>query len=337
MKAFLIPLLIISTAALAVMTVRFAHRASAERLRAESAEAASRKHEARIHELELSRQTLEQQLMQAQRPAAPAAPIEAAPAKPRSETRAYRVASVSRTSEEPAATKDGAAPVVGRFNMNVSPGVERYMRRQHSAMLRKQFEDVGPALGLTDIETEKLLKVLEEQQARGYTPFWSQTEEMTLPEATRQRVEDTRKRAEAAISEVIGESRMGQWATYQQSWAQRMLVNSISLQLEQMGVPRLTYEQRQQLLPLLPNFRAQTGLSTSSVQGLTNEERMQQEMKRQDERNREMLERAKPVLTSEQYDAYRDYLEFQAQMSRNLAPTTVLQSTFSPEDPPPQQ
>src|SRR5215471_15543411 len=67
MKA-LIPLLLVSTSALAVTTVQFAHRASTERKRAEDALAADRQHQLRIRELEKERGTLDQQLMDAQRP-----------------------------------------------------------------------------------------------------------------------------------------------------------------------------------------------------------------------------------------------------------------------------
>src|SRR5262245_8744842 len=73
MKA-LIPLLLVSTSALAVTTVQFAHRANTERKRADNAVADSHKSEARIRELEKERSALDHELMEAQRPAMAAVP-----------------------------------------------------------------------------------------------------------------------------------------------------------------------------------------------------------------------------------------------------------------------
>src|SRR5262249_55489601 len=73
MKA-LIPLLLVSTSALAVTTVQYAQRASAERKRADEIFAVSQKHEARIRELEKERGALDRELVEAQRPAVAAVP-----------------------------------------------------------------------------------------------------------------------------------------------------------------------------------------------------------------------------------------------------------------------
>jgi hypothetical protein len=342
MKALLIPLLIASTSALAFTTIRYAHRANVERLRADVAQATSQKHEARIRALEESRNDLEQQLMEAQRPRTPEVPIDAVS----SEQPAPSITGQPRqlVAVATAVPKNASGGMYGVRRIPIPPGpsqspaVQRYMKRQQTAMLRQQFQDAGWVLGLSQEQTAKLLDVLADQQERGYSPMWSrQADDASLPEPIRKSMQDSRNRVNAAVSEVIGESRMAQWADYQKSLPERLMVSGVSHTLERAGAPSLTNEQREQLVSLMAENRERTSLNALPQDTLTNEERMEQAIKRQDENNRQILERAKGVLTTEQYDVYRDFVEFQAEMSRNAVRNTALQNFTLRDDTPPQR
>lgn len=332
MKALLIPLLIVATSAFAVMTVRYAHRASAERVRADAAQTASQKSEARIRELEQSRESLEQQLMEAQRPRVPGegalnvlspTPSATTPSVPQV------VELVSPTPADGPLGRVALQPLSRSSRQGMSPSAERYMRRQRTAMVRQQFQDVGNVLGLSQEQTRKLLEVLDEQQTRGYSPFMRDYENRFLPDSVQKTVREARERGDAAVSAVIGESRMAQWATYQKSMPERMVVNGISRTIEHVGVPALTDDQREQLVTAMVDNRDRTP-PPSLDDSQSNEQRMEHIFKQQDENNRRNLERAKGVLTTEQYEAYRDYIDFQAEMNRNIGRNSALQSaTFT--------
>ena len=314
MKA-LIPLLIVSTSALAVTTVQFAQRAGTERKRADDALALSQKNEARIHELEKAQSTLEQQLMEAQRPA----PImDAATALARG---AAPIATVTAQRVQPPPN----APVVwGQFGnavqmqsrpygpMHESAAAQRYMRAQLKASMRRQYEDLGTVLGLSQEQANKLIDVLADPPMR----MIAEPRSGPIDRATiLQSAADAKKRTDAAIAAVIGQEKLPQWEAYQKTMPERSEVNMLRDEMQRMGVP-VSDDQRAQLVDMLIEQHQQNPRPTLQ-QGVPPEEMYQASTKWQSESEQAFVDRAKSVLTKEQYEHYRDYQEWQSEMRNN--------------------
>jgi hypothetical protein len=337
----LIPLLIVSTSALAATTIQYAQRAGVERKRADEALLASQKQETRIRELESSYRTLEHQLMEAQRPepSPPTASTSAPPKNSMPSAQAVRAPLPGRavgkamygvfSNTDPAASRGVSFVNAGSPWANASPAAQRYMKLQHKMMIRKQYEDVGPALGLSQEQTGKLVDVLADQMVRNMTQPRKALNDM---QSMMKAAEETKARNDAEIANVLGQDKARLWQDYQRTLPQRSQINMISEQMEMLGEP-LTSDQRSQLLTAMVDNNATPPAYPSYDLGLSHEERRAQAMKWQDEQERTLLESMKPVLNSRQLEMYRDYQAYQKEMRdsmmRNLPPPPELNGQAS--------
>jgi hypothetical protein len=312
MKA-LIPLLLVSTSALAVTTVQFAHRASTERKRAEEALVLTQKHEARIRELEKERGALDRELMEAQRPAMADVPT----TPPASRVASTLQRSGPMPAAVPVATFRAEAVSGGRAAYNIqpwssmsqSPAAQRYWQWQRKAGLRRQYEGLGTALGLSHEQENKLIDVLANQQM----PMMGSSFKQPPDRATvLQAMNDAKQRTDAEVAAVIGENKLPQWQEYQKTMPERVRVNVVGEQMRQMDAP-LTDEQRSRLVDIMIEQNQQNPRPTPQ-DGLPPEELMKASMKWEEESEKAFLERAKSVLTSDQYERYRDYQAWQSEM-----------------------
>jgi hypothetical protein len=87
-------------------------------------------------------------------------------------------------------------------------------------------------------------------------------------------------------------------------------------QLEQAGLP-MSDSQRTQMLAAITEESQRLPRPTPS-QGLPPEETMAQLSQWQTEYDKALLDRAKQVLSTEQYNAYKDYYDWQTEMRNNL-------------------
>jgi hypothetical protein len=304
MKA-LIPLLLVATSALAVTTVQFAQRASAERERADAALVASQKSEARIRELERAQGVLQQQLMEAQQP----------PQANTSQTSATRAADGAAAAARPpgpvqyaltarSEAANGGAPINFRSwsPTQQSPAAQRFWNWQRRAMVRRQYGDVAGALGLSQEQADKLIDVLANQQPR----FMSQ-----LPRPA----SDLKKQFEADVAAVIGQDKLPQWQEYQKTLPERGRVSMVAEQMRQMDVP-LTDDQRRQLTDIAIE-QSMLNPRPTPQDGLPREELIKASMKWEEDFDKAFLDRAKSVLSKDQYERYRDYQAWQSEMRAN--------------------
>jgi hypothetical protein len=317
MKA-LIPLLIVSTSALAVTTVQFAQRAGTERKRADDALAMSQKHEARIHELEKTQSTLQQRLLEAQQ-RAPASLADSAATPEQRRSSQVIARTLQRAAPPPittlSRTESGAGVqwLTQPFSpLQQSPAAQRYMRAQMKASMRRQYEDIGTALGLSQEQANKLIDVLTDPQSR----MIADARKGPIDRATlMQAAADAKARTDAAVAAVIGQDKLPQWEQYQKTMPERMQASMVREELQRMGTP-ISDDQRVQLVDILIE-QHQLNPRPEPQQGLPPEEMFQASTKWQDESDKAFLERARSVLTKEQYEQYRDYAEFQREMRNN--------------------
>jgi hypothetical protein len=126
---------------------------------------------------------------------------------------------------------------------------------------------------------------------------------------------DVQQHREADIAAVIGEDKLPQWQEFERTMPERSRVNRVSEQLQQMGVP-LTDDQRQQLVDLMIDQSRENPRPTFQ-NGQTPDEVMQASTNWEEESEKALLERAKGVLTKDQYERYRDYQAWQSEMRAN--------------------
>ena len=254
MKA-LIPLLLVSTSALAVTTFQFAHRASTERQRADDATSLNAKNQTRIRELEESRGSIEHQLMEAQRPLV--MPPDASVAK-----RTGPATSLPATAQFSVGNRlipQGGMPQAmaltrmapGGFMMgpqSSSPAAQRYQRLQLKNSLSKQYADVASSLGLSQGQADKLLDLLAEQRM---PPMAIAPQSGDGMKQQMQAWQESRARTDAAMSALLGEHGMAQWQDYQKTLGEHTQANMIADQMQNMGAP-ITEEQRGELYHVWP-------------------------------------------------------------------------------------
>jgi hypothetical protein len=341
----LTPILIVAASALAVASVQYARRASAERQRADAEVALRQKQNVRIRELERAQASLERQLIEAQRPVVPTADSAAAATAPRGPFGPSAAAFEVRPVSGAAAMN---APRPGMFRgpgMMASPAAQKFMRTQIRGNLRRMYEDVGRELNLSADQTSKLVDLVTDQQTRG---FGQHREFPTDRAALQQMAKDISQNNDAEVAGLIGEDKLPQWESYQKTLPERSQLDQVRQQLESAGVP-LTQDQRGEMLTAMLEEKQRLP-RPSPVPGATPEETMAQQNEWQEEYDRSVQERARQVLTQEQYERYHDYQEWMSDMRKSVgrgmrfggavgsvSATAVLESSDSPppSGPPP--
>jgi hypothetical protein len=308
----LILVLVVATTGLAVASVQFYRQASSERARADAEVALRQKHEARIHELEQSRASLEEQLLEAQRPLAnpAAASVVATPA-----ASAPAAGIVSRLDRRDATRDAGGTffqrPIQGRGPMDSEAG-RRFMQTQMRGSIRRLYQDVGRDLNLTQDQANKLIELMADQQTRNFDVRRQQPDRAAAAQAWQQIQEQNNKE----VTALLGDAKMAEFKAYQQTLPQRSQVDSVGQQLENAGLP-LSTDQRSQLVTALIE-EAQANPRPSFAPGLPPEEAQKQLNEWQDAYDKSVQDRAKQVLSSEQYARYHDYTEWMAEMRKNM-------------------
>src|SRR5262249_4792912 len=102
---------------------------------------------------------------------------------------------------------------------------------------------------------------------------------------------------------------------YQKTMPERMRVSMVGEQMKQMDAP-LTDDQRSRLVEIMVEQSQQNPRPTHE-DGATPEEMVKASMKWEEESDKAFLERAKSVLTSDQFERYRDYQAWTSEMRAN--------------------
>jgi hypothetical protein len=219
--------------------------------------------------------------------------------------------------------------VTGGFGMSSSqsssPAAQRYMHWQAKNSLRRQYGDVASSLGLSQDQADKLIDLLADQHGQAWVngPQSVDNRQLSL-----QTLKDAKVRTDAAIASLLGEQGAAQWQEYQKTLPEHVQANMFAEQMQNMGAP-ITDDQRAQLYNIFLEEKPQSTPPpmTSMADAAAREELFKQSMKAQDDRERSILERAKSVLTSEQFERYRDYQAFQAEMRQNFRPAMMASPT----------
>jgi hypothetical protein len=301
-------ILVVATTGLAVASVQFYRQAAAERARADAEVVLRQKQDVRIHELEKAQASLREQLFEAQRPrVALSPPPPVATATPPGAGAAGITSRVERREGSGASFAGVARPMRGPMD---SAAGQRFMLTQMRGSIRRMYQDVGRELDLTPEQATRLMDLMADQQTR-IIGERRQGDRAAVAQNWQAQQEQNNKE----VAALIGEAKMAEWKAYQQSLPQRAQVDSVGQQLESAGVP-LNGDQRSQLIAAMVE-EAQANPRPASLAGLAPEEAMKQINEWQDAYDKSVAERAKQVLSAEQYERYHDYTEWMAEMRKN--------------------
>jgi hypothetical protein len=311
----LIPILIVATTSLAVASTQFARQASAQRERADAEMVLRQKQDTRIADLERSQARLQRELILAQADAGDAPSVAAAgperrpPPPPRPNIR-LGGAFASLESVE-------AGPPRNEFfgPRMESPAARNFMRTRMKSSLKRMYEDVGPALGLSQEKAGQLLDLLAEQQSRnfGRPPT---TEDGQPVQDMQKYFRDQQLKNNAEITALIGQDKVDDWTAYQKSLPDRAQLNQVREQLDTAGVP-MTDTQRTEMLTALSEERDRLPRPTYAA-GVPPEEMAAQYKQWQTDYDKAVTDRAKQVFTSDQFKSYKEYQDWQAEMRNSM-------------------
>ena len=341
----LIPVLIVATTSLAVASVQFARQASAQRERADAQMALRQKQDVRVAQLERNQARLERDLMMARGASgAPSAGAAGDPPPPGSRMGgrfgfAEGGAQGDREGPPPQGFFRGGGPRIME-----TPAGRNYLLSRAKSTLRRMYEDVGPALGLSADKSSKLIDLLADQQTRnmGRPPMppdgetWAQARQ------------EEQKKNNDEIKALIGPDKVDEWAAYQKTLPDRAQLNEVRNQLEQAGVP-MTDSQRSEMLTAITD-ETQRNPRPAYNAGVSQEDATAQAKQWQSDYDKALLDRAKQVLSTEQYNSYKEYQDWQSEL-RNSMPrgpggqrggaragvVTADSATFIAAPPPPPQ
>ena len=343
-------ILVVAVTGLAVASVQFAQRAATQKARADAEVALRQKQDLRLRELERAQASLEQQLMEAQRPRM--AGLGEPPEMRRAAPPAF-----GSSAAHPEARPESAR---GDFVWNTRPGFlgpmqsaagQKFARTQMRDYNKRLYADVGRELNLSADQADRLIELMANPQGR----FGGEGRPMPMDRASAQQalkeiVEQNRKE----VAAIIGDGKMAQWADYQKSLPQRAQVDQIRQQLDSAGLP-LSADQRTELVTAMVE-ESKSNPRPPLASGMALEDLQKQQSDWQEAYDKSVAERAKQVLSSEQYDRYHQYQEWMADMRRSLprpmdgkvarfsaasgavavaAPTVVFQAADGAPPPPP--
>jgi hypothetical protein len=314
----LIPILIVASTSLAVASVQFHRQASTQRERADTELALRQKQEARVAQLERSQAQLERQLMEAQDAVANAntlaskAAAQSSPSKPRAVASLSAPAGFSvfqrsddgRPPPPPVFVNGGARPFE-------SPAARNFLRTRMKVGIRRTYEDVGSELGLSDEKARQLIDLLADQQTRAFgRPPGEDMESM------QRYAREQQQKTQAEITALIGQDKMDEWTDYQKTLPYRSQLGQVREQLESSGYP-MTDSQRKQMLAAISEVSERSPRPAFN-QGLPPEESMAQMNQWQEEFDAALLDRAKEVLSADQYNSYKEYHDYQSEMRNSF-------------------
>ena len=309
----LIPILIVATTSLAVASVQLAHQASTQRERADAEMALRQKQDLRVAQLERSQARLERELAVSREAVGAPPPTAAGSVPPPPGQRMGGGRAVAAFAALEPVERAGPPPEVFRTGprMMESPAARNFMRTRMKSSIRRMYEDAGSALGLSAEKSKQLLDLLADQQTRNIGP-----PNLADGQTIQQYMQDQQKKNNEEIKGLIGQDKIDDWAAYQKSLPDRAQLGQVRDQLEQAGVP-MTESQRTDLLAAITE-ETQRNPRPAYTPGVPQEETMAQMNQWQSEYDKALLDRAKQVLNTEQFNAYKEFQDWQSEMRSSM-------------------
>lgn len=209
--------------------------------------------------------------------------------------------------------------------MMKDPEMRKMMRGQQKATLGMMYSGLFKQLRLSPDEKTRFEELLLDSQMRQVESAQGLfgTEESSDPAKDRETFQAAKKEDDAKIKALLGDERYAEFEDYQKNIGERMQLNQLQSQLEAANLPlleqqsaqliQIMQEEKTQLPPAIPT---DPNLSPADMKALMTSENMEKQLQWTEDYNKRLLDRAREVLTLEQMDKYRDFLEQQASMQK---------------------
>ena len=208
--------------------------------------------------------------------------------------------------------------------MMKDPAMREMMREQQKAMINMMYGGLFKELNLSPEQKDKFKELLTESQmgkvAATQALLGGAQDEATTA-AAKQSVADAKKQAEADIKALLGEQGYAQYEDYQKNVGERMQLDQLKNQLAGENVP-LRDEQNAQLLQIMKEEKLALPPAISTEQSempgpdTFTPQKMDEQLKWMEQYNARVADRAKSVLTPEQFINYQKFQEQQATMAK---------------------
>lgn len=291
--------LLIAAAAFGASTVYLARQLAAERARADQVLAESRELQARVAELETVRAMLA------------ARPVNPGPGVPGEQGLPPLADVALAPGEGPAVEMDAASSTQVRRATEVprpeqTAAFRRMMRGQLRAQNRQIYADLGPQLGLTREDTNKLIDLLTDQQV-GLMSGGLRNPGSGPVDAT-----DLARRQMDEVAALIGYDKVEQFKAYQASLPARQEVATIARQLEGADL-QLEDSQREKLVAALREERKRIP-APEFVAGTSPEAHRQAMTAWENDYQQRTDARVRSILSADQLGTYDDYQQWAREM-----------------------
>jgi hypothetical protein len=201
------------------------------------------------------------------------------------------------------------------------PAMREIMASQQKTMVNMMYSGLFKDLNLTPEEKEKFTQLLTDSQMKTIEAAQGMFGNSADTDATGKAVADAKKQADSEIKALLGDDRFAQYQDYQKTMTERMQLDSLQKQLASENMPLAT-EQSAQLMQILKEEKTAvppvipTDNSSVPNKELMTAENIDKQLAWMNDYNRRVSERAKGVLTPEQYKQYVTFQEQQASMQK---------------------
>lgn len=221
---------------------------------------------------------------------------------------------------------DGKGSALGDMigKMMKDPAMREMMREQQKAMINMMYGSLFKELNLSPEEKDKFKELLTESQmgkVAATQALLGGTQDEATTAAAKQSAADAKKLAETDIKALLGEPRYAQYEDYQKNVGERMQLDQLKTQLAGENVP-LRDEQNAQLLQIMKEEKLALPPAISNEQSEMPDQstftpqKMDEQLKWMEQYNARVSERARAMLTPDQFTYYQKFQEQQASMAK---------------------
>ncbi len=255
---------------------------------------------------------------------------------------AAKLASAASDSGSGQTTKDQGG--LGSFlsKMMDDPDTRKLIRETQRTMMDQMYAPLVKQMGLTPEEADKFKDLLADNTMKATeqaSSMFGGLASSNRTELTSKMVEQ-QKNYDEEVKALLGDDRYAQYKEYQQSVGERTQLNLYKQQTAGNEHP-LTDQQTEQLLGIMKeekqNAAAASGQplpgasdNAANLEAMLSSDKMEAMLKGQDTANLNVLNRAKDVLSPEQYEAFGKFLENQKKMMQ--MGLSMAQKMFAPEN-----
>jgi hypothetical protein len=207
------------------------------------------------------------------------------------------------------------------------PEYRKLQLAQTRVNMERNYPGLVEELGLSEKEADRLFDLLAENQtalsAESQLLTASATQDQAAMEETMRRRQAIQREQDEAVRAMLG-GKYTQWQEYQQTRPARSRVTSLSSQLAQAGSPLTEAQTRSLTTAMIAEQQRQTQEArlmprTAPVNPADSDARtkmLEENLKRNEENNRRLVEVAAPHMSAKQLATYRAQMEQQNAMLR---------------------